>query len=333
MKGKITKVTRVSHISMDNDKIEIQLNGIDKYACYGAYDDIVRMLDKEVEFDVVMQGTEQVIANITEIHKIFKVDTRGQLPEINADITSVPDNICNFDSKLMGLICPGAIVYVAFSELGESIRAKWLDMTCLDANAKRFILRTFVPQNEEIEPLKNVIIKCTIKKNPKFSTPIAEDVEVKDIEYKGFTDAVIVSRQIVESKLETDEELKSFVDKLRLVDKLAGLCYIMPGYHLVEMAAEINYIEAIRNILKGVDKQQLIRLVFLSRAYLYADEISIKPEDNNIIIVRQVNKNLVNRDINLALTNPKDRILESKLAACWDVVRNAAKYTMAAINL
>ena len=60
--------------------------------------------------------------------------------------------------------------------------------------------------------------------------------------------------------------------------------------------------------------------------------LSLLTQDNNLLLILQINKNLTTKDMNVALTQPKDRLVTNKLAACWDIVRNAAKNTVNAIN-
>ncbi len=305
----VRSISSIRSVDADIEELEVTMDDLSTYTMFYNYNESIQFVDKEVEFDVrkdVVNGIiKEVINTIAEKRYIQCVELDESLED--AEIESMPiiakessfSPIITFNSTTTkkGDFLQNQIVLVCASKSGRSFKASWQDFTCIDCNSKSFNLRVF----SNIDGIDEI------------SRSFVGNYVMADIEHTSYGFQVNGDIRLYEMEVEVpkevnlclfklgfvvrrDKELKSYVDKYEMLTKLKNIIYYEPGYHLVEMEAEIMLIHTICSIYDIYDKKLLIRAVFASRGYLFGSNTELS---NPIINYHRIITSDLRNDLDL----------------------------------
>lgn len=307
--GTITEVTTVQYIKEGLSRLQVTMDDFSTYTVFGNTNEYLQYVDKEVEFDVredVVNGVvEEVICQIAVKSIVQTINSNGDSVDDFEGSTLIPESskavdIISFDHKSLksGDVAKAQIVLVSGFMPGKSTFAKWTDFTCLDVNSKAFNLRLFTNSDEIDEFRKKVVGKYAmvdIKNEPRWGLQVAGDMEVYEAEVQIPSEALLSAFKL-SMIVKRDEQLESYCKKYDFIDTLKRTIYFEPGYHLVEMAAEIMLINTLCSIFESYNKNLLYRMVFASRGYLTGSNTNLS---NPIVNYHKVITSDLREDIDL----------------------------------
>lgn len=249
-------------IDFDDLKIFCDVNDITpligKEVMYTKRPDIVHGKKEMIVYDLVLQSTVQTVASTENIKLV---------PEGNRR------TICNIESKNIrfGDFYPGVTALLSKVELGSSSKAKWFDLTCIDAVSREFQVRLFSStlDAEDMAKLLNSFAGGYIYFDLESTKYGYQTKEVSALPNEvEESPEVVVAKQIIAELIEADAGLKEYNKKYNFINTIASLIDGEPGYGLVRMASELYMINAIDNISTDLNIQSMKRAVICSRGYL-----------------------------------------------------------------
>lgn len=274
--GEVINVTLLKKLTEEIDYCQIQI-GFDSHKIFYKYTKLLEFLNKKVSYDIVpdiFEGQKiTVIANLAEIYKVQSLDK-------TEDIRLVPRDAqvrigCNFDCRALkfGDTKIGAVAYLSKAESGSSSKSEWYDLTCVDMNAKVFMVRVFT-RGVDTDGLD--IDKVITSKVGKYV-----EMDITSTKYGLQTDRltalelpvvpppeVETAIAIILSIASEDAELMEYITKYDLIEQLKTIIDVEPGYHLVRIASELSLINAVENISNIYDFKLMRRAAVTSRGYL-----------------------------------------------------------------
>lgn len=287
MHGLLNRVTVIRSLGENIDQLELTVNDFDSYTMFGTYSEVAQYIGKEVEFstrkDVVNNVVTDVINNVVAVSVVQKADTRvvgdtGYIDDIENMPSIIPDEskvikVVDFDSKAiqMGEIQKSKTVFVHKVQSGSSKITTWKDFGCLDVNNNHFNLRAFA-RGEEIEEFCKEVVGHYVMvdiKRTQWGLQVMEGTDIVISEQEVMVPSeVLLARMSLNMALSKDDDLSAYCSKYSFIETLEKLIYFEPGYHLVEMFAELSILRAIRRISSVYDIRLLTRAVFATRGYL-----------------------------------------------------------------
>lgn len=284
--GVINAIHFVSDIEPGLDQLEVELNDFSTYTLFGSYSQYIDYVGKEVDFDVrkdVVRGVvTEVICSIAVKSIVQSVDDGSYVDEINSR-SLIPEtskfvNVITFDKNTLKSedVALAQIVLVVGYKDGKSKISKWKDFSCLDVNSQVFNLRLFTNSDDVDDFCKNVQGKYAMVdiKNTSYGFQVFKDMQVYEGEVQTPPEVFLSSLKL-SSCYSSDAELEEYLNKYDMINILKKTMYFEPGYHIVEMAAEIILIQAICKIFEGYDRKLLYRAVFASRGYLLGSNTNL----------------------------------------------------------
>lgn len=282
--GIITEVAAVQYIKEGLSRLQVTMDDFSTYTVFGNQNDYLQYIDKEVEFEVredLVNGIiEEVICTIAVRSIVQTVDTNGDfVDEFDINTSLIPEkskavDVITFDCNTLkaGDVAKSQIVLVSGAKKGKSKVSRWTDFTCLDVNSKAFNLRLFTNADEDaVDQLRKETVgryaMVDIKHEAKYGLQVFGAMQVYEEEVQIPSEALLAAFNL-SMLAKRDEKLDSYVKKFDMIDKLKKTIYFEPGYHLVEMAAEVMLIKTLCRIFEGYNRELLYRAVFASRGYL-----------------------------------------------------------------
>lgn len=274
---------------------EVTMDDFSSYKIFGDYNDLLKYSGKQVEFstrpDIINGLREEIVSTIAERSIVSMVDINDKsIIEDDSSLTLIPNktnvvDVITFDSLTLKKedVALAQIILVVDYKDGKSQKgAKWKDFTCLDKNSRAFNLRLFTNDSNVDEFAKNIIGHYAMVdiKNTPYGLQVHNDFKIYDQEVQIPPEAQLASLTL-NVNLREDKELKEYVEKYDLINKLKTMIYYEPGYHLVEMSAELILINAICRIFEGYDKKLLKRAVFASRGCLLSANTKLSKDKIN----------------------------------------------------
>lgn len=258
-------------------KYEVSIDFFSTYILYSERDYYIDYIGKEVEFSVRMDydsGVPIEVINTLAVKSIVQSVRFDNGEECVSSLIPYSNNVVDvidFDSNYLsaGAIAQARTILITGYVKGKSKVTRWIDFSCLDNSSKAFNLRLFSNDNNIEDFCENTVCKyvmCDIKNTP-WGFQIVGEVIILDQEL-NYPGEVLLSIVKLESAYKQDEQLTHYIDKYNMIETIKNLIYYEPGYHLVEMAAEVMLIDTICSIFEGYDKEVLYRAVFASRGYL-----------------------------------------------------------------
>lgn len=284
--GIITQISAVQIINDNLYRLAVSMDDLSTYTLFGKINDYLQYVDKEVEFevreDVVNGSVEEVISTIAVRSIVQAVEIAGDIVDDFGSSSLIPENskvinVITFDSTTLksGDVAKAEIVLVSNFNPGKSKYAKWTDFTCLDINSKAFNLRLFSNSDEIEEFRKQTVgkyVMVDIVNERRWGLQVHGDMQVYEGEVQIPSEALLAAYKL-SMIIKNDKELEGYVEKFDFINTLKNTIYFEPGYHLVELMAEIMLINTLCKIFAGYDRKLLYRTAFASRGY-------IKPANN-----------------------------------------------------
>jgi hypothetical protein len=285
--GTITSVSSLSEIKPGLHQLEVSMDDFSTYTVFGNMNEYLGYVDKEVEFetreDVINGLVQEVICNVAARSIVQSVDSGDYVDDFEG-MTLIPENskaidviTFNKDTLKRGDVAKAQVILVSGFKPGKSRVAKWTDFICLDVNSTVFNLRLFT-NADDIEDFRNNVVgkyaMVDIKNDDKYGFQVFADMQIYDQEVH-IPSEVLLSALKLNIIVRRDEELEGYVKKYDMIDTLKKTIYFEPGYHLVEMAAEIMLIQTVCKIFGEYDRGLLYRCVFASRGYLLGSNAHI----------------------------------------------------------
>ena len=298
MKGTVKSVEFKRHIdSIEGIDESLLTIDFDEIYAYYPHADLLNYLNKEVSYvarmDIVNGKNALVLCEINEVGHVYTVESTEN---VKLFVENNERPFCNFNLRELkqGEFYPGSVAFLSAVEEGSSSpTVHWFDLSCLDKESHIFKLRIFaqavgesgINNRENFEQSVGKYIKFDLRLTPYgYQT---KEVEILPYEGGRVSPEVALAKGVLEGVLAKDEELKAYVDSKRLLEVLYDKMDGEPGYHLVRMAQEIYFINAMENVSKDVDIRAMKRAVFCSRVYLTAANTKwSKPVFNMNNIVR-----------------------------------------------
>lgn len=281
--GNITSITLGTEVGDDLYECTVVIDDFDSYLLYGGRDEYMSFIHKDVEFtlrrDVVNGIIREVIGTIA-VKSVIQTVASDSLDEFETS-SLIPNNnntvsVITFDKNSLKAddVALAQIILVVEVKDGKSRVAKWKDFSCLDVNSQVFNLRLFT-NNDNVDEFCKLVLghyaMVDIINHKKYGFQVHKDFEVYEQEVMVPSE-VVLARMRLAMTSGKDEQLLSYLKKYNMIDSLKGLIYFEPGYHLVEMAAELMLINTVCSIFEGYDKKLLTRVVFTSRGYLLGSD-------------------------------------------------------------
>lgn len=256
--------------------------GFDELKVFGDPAEMMELLNKTVFYTIAQDYYKgQPIVRVLDIAEPRVIQT-AELPERSQLIprSNVSRVVCNFSCTELkrGDWRGDCIAIVAGYEYGSSRLAQWIDFEMIDRNGKSFNLRRFlgnkgdkVSATEFAESCKGHYIMFAAE-NKKYGIQTNDEIEILNKEVTC-PEEVYVAMDQIQKYLGTDNELASYVDKINLLEQLKSVIYGEPGYHLVEIASELQMIDTFESISREYDYKLLGRMAVASRGYLLPAKI------------------------------------------------------------
>lgn len=285
----LDSVSLLEHIESGLDKCEVTMDDLSTYVIFDDYNGLMQFIGKEVEYstrkDVINGMVTEVINTVAarsivqSVKESDEVDDEIELPSIIPDESKTID-VITFDSKALksGDVSKSQIIMVYDCQDGKSKFSHWKDFKCLDKNSVAFNLRLFTNDNSVDEFASNCLGKYVMVdiKNTQYGLQVMDGGEMSIHEQEvQLPSEVLLSAMRLKMAIGRDPELKGYVEKYDLIEKLKTIIYFEPGYHLVEMQAEMILIDAVCRIFGTYDKKELRRMVFASRGYLLGSHTNL----------------------------------------------------------
>jgi hypothetical protein len=279
--GIIDTIQLITSIDNDVDKLSVCMKDLDSYILFGKLNDYLSFIDKEVEFNTrwdIINGIKEEVINTIAVKSIIQ----SVIPDINLGVDElelsslIPDNskainVITFDKDSLKTndIALAQIILILNYKDGKSKVTRWKDFQCLDVNSKVFNLRLFTNSDEVDEFSKNAQGKYVMVdiKNTTYGLQVYKDMSIYEEEVKVPSE-VLLSTLKLKMYISKDNELESYVEKYDMINKLKGIMYFEPGYHIVEIVAELMIISTVCRIFETYDRKLLYRAAFASRGYL-----------------------------------------------------------------
>ena len=295
--GVVESVKRVECIKQGLDFLEVMI-GFDKLSMFGDYGHVSGLIGENVQYEVrpdMYKGQQiDVIANVITMNVVQTVESKEHIKLI--PVRSSERAVCTIDisSPKFGDIEYGCIGFLCGYAKGQSKKAYWIDCEVVDKFAKVFTLRIFTREDqgngetaeEIVQKLVGRYIRFTVK-----STSYGYQTDSHDIEL--YNVPVVIPPEVelavmeINQVLQTDADLREFVDYYDLIERLKGLIHYELGYHLVEIAAELRMIDAVSDISATYDVKTLRRAAICSRVYLIPGKIAYsKPILNTMRVLK-----------------------------------------------
>lgn len=277
--GIIESISLEETYSPKFDRCIVCMDDFSSYTIFGDYKELLVYLEKEVEFEVrkdIINGViTEVISTIAIKDIVQVVEDKESITDIDLPSLIPYDanniNVITFDKNTLRKddVALAQIILVCDCNSGKSKVAKWKDFTCLDKNSQVFNLRLFTNDNNIDNFSKEVIGKYVMVdiKNTPYGFQVFNEMSIYEHEIQ-LPKEVVIALDKLKKIADSDLELKEYIRKYDLFDKLKNTIYFEPGYHLVEMMAECILIDAMCHIFGSYDRKLLRRMVFASRGYL-----------------------------------------------------------------
>lgn len=305
--GKLINVYDEGEIEPGLNRCTITMDDFSGYTIFGNYNELLDLVDKEVEFSTrkdVVHGIVTEVVNTIAVKSIVQTVADSdvvddiELPSIIPN-NSQTVNIVTFDKNTLksGDVALAQVVLVVDYKNGKSKIAKWKEFTCLDRNSQVFNLRLFTNDDSVDEFAKNVVGHYAMVgiKNTPYGFQVHDEIEIYEHELQVPSEVLLAAMRL-RTIVDHDPELSTYVKKYDFIEKLKGVIYFEPGYHLVEMMAECIMIDALCRIFEGYDKKLLRRTVFASRGYLLGANTKLS---NPIVNYHRVITTPLKEDIDL----------------------------------
>lgn len=274
--GEVINITRIKSLTEDIDYCGITVD-FDEHRIFYKYTELLNFLNKKVSYDVVPDFFEgqhiTVIVNLAEIYKIQTLEqTKG--------IRLVPEHAetrigCNFDSRALkfGDTKFGAVAYLSNAVAGSSAKSEWFDLTCIDCQAKVFMVRIFTKgaDSGDVEVESAIMSKVGryIEMDITSTKYGLQTSTVKALELPVVCPPEVeTAAAIILSAVQDDTELMDYIQKYDFIEHLRKVICIEPGYHLVNIASELSLISAVENISDIYDFKLMRRAAITARGYL-----------------------------------------------------------------
>lgn len=280
--GTVESITKLEDVDNEISKCEVTFDSLSTYVIFGDYNELLCYIGKPVEYSIrkdVVNGIITEVINTVALRSIVQSVSDDEVDVDFIELPSIiPDNsktfsVVTFDSDNLknGDVSKSEVVLVYDYTCGKSKVAKWRDFKCLDKYSKSFNLRLFTNSDDIDSFCKNVVGKYMMVdiKSTNYGLQVLDGTEVSVYEHEiQVPPEVSLASFRLKSLISGDEELKGYITKYNMLESLEVIMYFEPGYHLVEMFAEIILINSACRIFEGYDKKTLTRMVFASRGYL-----------------------------------------------------------------
>lgn len=273
--GRVESLKLLSHIKAGLDYCLIRID-FDELRIFGQYNDLVQYVGKYVKYSTaedMYQG--EIFTRVAEfcieqtVQTVDRVENVKLLPQCMGE-----RSICNFSSLALraGDSEINCTALLCGYEKGASSKAKWVDLSLVDRNAKMFGLRMFtgellnnVDPELALEGMKGKYVRFNVS-STKYGLQ-TDRLEVIDYPVVPPPEVAVAISQI-EQHVGGDEQLCEYMRAYQYIETLKNIIYGEPGYHLVELASELYMIDTLGDIACEYDCKLLQRAAVTSRGYL-----------------------------------------------------------------
>ncbi len=294
MQGKVETIKLLSHLKAGLDYCEIQID-FDALKIFGNYNDLLGFVGEIVKYEVAedfFQG--QTILRVVDLAFIRVIQTVSSEHEVMKLIPGARrrDEFCtvSVDAIRRGDKLENCIAVLYDTEKGSSNYSRWVDMQMVDMYGKSFVVRMFtdkildgVDEDLFFASAKNHYVRFSLASTKYgFQT---ESVLIENTVVAPPEEVEIAIKQI-ESALAVDEELLAYANQYNYIECLKSIMYCELGYHLVEVATELNILDTYNNVSREYDIKLLRRAIITSRGYLlpHKNEYSKTLLNTNMIL-------------------------------------------------
>lgn len=330
--GEVVNVTLIKKLTEEIDYCEICID-FDQHKIFYKYTELVGFLNKKVSYNVVpdiFEGQKiTTVANLAEVYKIQTLDRVQGIRLIPADAEKRVG--CNFDSRALafGDTKIGAVAYLSSVVAGSSPRSEWYDLTCIDCNARVFMVRIFTRNADTGDVDVDVAVTSKVGKYV--------EMDITSTKYGLQTDKLKVLElpvmcppevetaiAIILATAQEDAELMDYINTYDFVERLRTLICIEPGYHLVNIASELSMINAVENISDIYDFKLMRRAAITSRGYLLPAKTKFsRPLLNVTKVLQSALKN--DRELLLILDPVSEEPVSASKRAYMEIARFATE--------
>lgn len=280
--GTVESLTLIKHIKEGLDFCDIVIDGI-PYKIFGSHNENMQFINKRVLFetrpDMYDGKVIEVVANVVEKSVIQTVaeETGTKLIPNESNVRPV----CNhaLDSIQPGDRLRDVIVYLSNVTVDSSPRAKWYDLSVVDAKSKVYSVRYFsrkqaqgVNEEQTLQAWVGGYIVLNMLALTKYGLQVEGSEELPAIKVYHvdvlMPPEVEVAINIINGAVREDMQLLSYMNKYNYIDKLKTVIDIEPGFHLVRVATELMIIKMISNVTNIYPEQTLVRAAICARGYL-----------------------------------------------------------------
>lgn len=275
MKGNVISIVRIEDLVSKTTSRVVSSMWVyiddKKYLSFGIYDDIIKFIKKTVTFDAYIgMYKDEEVEILMDITQISYINTIGKESDIKL-ISGLSENlaVCSVDlsSVKIGEFRHECIVWLYKYECHQSEKSLWFDLYVLDMLGKSYCIKIFsdISNEELIASMLNCYIKCDVRR-----TQYGLHTNKILLHY----DKIILSheveraREILLGAVQNDSQLMDYINTTDFINKLTGIIFYEPGYHLVQMATEVILLNGIKNITTLYDISPILRAIVLSRVYL-----------------------------------------------------------------
>lgn len=280
--GLVESLTLIKHIKEGLDFCDIVISGV-PYKIFGSYNENMQFLTKRVLYETrpdIYEGKMiEVVANVVEKSVIQTVAEETGTKLIPSESQLRP--VCNhaLDSIQPGDRLRDVIVYLSNVTVDSSPRAKWYDLSVVDAKSKVYSVRYFsrkqapgVNEEQTLQVWVGGYIVLNMLALTKYGLQVDGSDDLPAIRTYHvdvlLPPEVEVAISIIRGTVKDDTQLLSYMEKYSYIDKLKTVIETEPGFHLVRVATELMIIKMLTNVTNIYPEQTLIRAAICARGYL-----------------------------------------------------------------